>query len=433
MIPAPTGNRLAALDAYARQPGSSQMNARTLVLMIALLSIAATADSVRSVSIIGDTLRVTLTGGPVLDAVASADNMVECCYRTASARGPRTEVIGPAYHPSSHFSSVQTTGDPIVAVGPGYRIEVTRTDFTIGFFDAAGTLLFRTRGGAEGFWEDGSTKKVQANVVKGPYYGIQNKSTQLNQWYGVASLDAGDQGRAGGPFVWTTQGFGFLADNGAGALNFWDNNASTCYLQLEKPGSDGTRLFFLMAGAPAEIMRDYHLVTGFPPMPPLWALGFLHSEWGQVQSTIKARARTYRSKDIPADAFILDFDWLDWGNPDGEFKWNQTYFPGGMNGTLRDTMNAAGFKLMGIRKPRVHTGTRRAGLSTSLRTTSAARRSGISTSTSPRRGSGSGRSSSTHPTTPTNAVSSPTGTTKAAMAISRTFTGSRANTRVSVP
>ncbi len=327
-----------------------------ILLFCVGLSIGA---SVTGVSVAGDTVRIT-TSAATLDLVPATDNMVECCYYTTARRGPRTDMISPTYRPAAHFSSVQTTTDPIVVAGPNYRVQINRANFTVAFLDKNGTELFKTRAGTDGFWEGGSYKTVQADVTKGPYYGVSNDGRQLSRSFGsldgIAEVSAGDQGHGGAPFIWTTKGLGFIADNGGGSMSINDG-ASACYLQSVKESTEGTRLFFLIAGAPREIMYNYHTVTGFPPMPPLWALGFLHSQWGWDQNTAKARARTYRQKDIPVDAFILDFEWMDWGNPDGEFKWNPSSFPGGMTGALRDTMNSMGIKLMGIRKPRVHTAT----------------------------------------------------------------------------
>ncbi|MCK9409208.1 MAG: DUF5110 domain-containing protein, partial [Bacteroidetes bacterium] len=72
---------------------------------------------------------------------------------------------------------------------------------------------------------------------------------------------------------------------------------------------------------------------------------------------IYSNIRTYREKAIPIDAYILDFDWMEWGGDNyGEFRWGSK-FPDGQSGTIVDTLKKYDMHLMGIRKPRVHVAT----------------------------------------------------------------------------
>jgi alpha-glucosidase len=83
----------------------------------------------------------------------------------------------------------------------------------------------------------------------------------------------------------------------------------------------------------------------------------MNTEWGIDQTELYSNIRTYRAKSIPIDAYILDFDWMDWGSDDyGEFRWGPK-FPDGASGAITDTLKQYAMHLMGIRKPRVHTGT----------------------------------------------------------------------------
>jgi len=98
-------------------------------------------------------------------------------------------------------------------------------------------------------------------------------------------------------------------------------------------------------------------------MPPKWTLGFLNSQWGSDEKEVRAIVDTYRSKHIPLDAFILDYDWKAWGEDNyGEWRWNSTAgtgnhdpakFPGGSNGLFAEELRAKGVKLAGILKPRI--------------------------------------------------------------------------------
>jgi len=104
-------------------------------------------------------------------------------------------------------------------------------------------------------------------------------------------------------------------------------------------------------------------LTGHPPMPPKWTLGFLNSQWKCTESELKDIVQTYRAKHIPLDGFILDFDWKAWGEDNyGEWRWNSTSgpgnfdpdkFPDGASGRLAKDLLKQGVHLSGILKPRI--------------------------------------------------------------------------------
>jgi alpha-glucosidase len=104
-------------------------------------------------------------------------------------------------------------------------------------------------------------------------------------------------------------------------------------------------------------------LTGHPPIPPKWTLGFLNSQWGSNEGEVKQIVSTYRAKHIPIDGFILDYDWKAWGEDDyGEWRWNSTSspdsaapneYPDGASGLFGKQMLAEGINLCGILKPRI--------------------------------------------------------------------------------
>jgi alpha-glucosidase len=120
---------------------------------------------------------------------------------------------------------------------------------------------------------------------------------------------------------------------------------------------------FVMVGDPMHTMSHLADLTGHPPMPPRWTLGFLNSQWGMDEGELRKLVAHYRASQIPIDGFILDFDWKAWGEDDyGEWRWNSTHgagnpdpdkFPNGANGTLGKDLLAQGVHLAGILKPRI--------------------------------------------------------------------------------
>ena len=170
------------------------------------------------------------------------------------------------------------------------------------------------------------------------------------------SVAAGVQGGAGGPFFFTKR-YGVLVDSDGGAFQTQDDT-----IRFQR-GSRPDVEYFVIVGPPMQSMAGLALLTGRPPMPPKWTLGFLNSQWISTEAEWRALAETYAQKSIPISGFIFDFDWKAWGEDDyGEWRWNSTSaegnsgpnkFPNGASGKFATEMQAKGIHLSGILKPRI--------------------------------------------------------------------------------
>ncbi|WP_260706580.1 glycoside hydrolase family 31 protein [Edaphobacter flagellatus] len=171
-----------------------------------------------------------------------------------------------------------------------------------------------------------------------------------------ADVRAGAQGDGGAPFFFT-RSFGVLIDSTGGSFNTEDG-----VVQFRN-GSRKVLEDFICVGPPMAVMSSIERLTGLPPLPPKWTLGFINSQWGPDEAELRTEAETYRRKHIPIDAFILDYDWKAWGEDGyGEWRWNSTSgagaiapnkFPNGASGRLALDLAAQGVHLAGILKPRV--------------------------------------------------------------------------------
>jgi alpha-glucosidase/alpha-D-xyloside xylohydrolase len=90
-------------------------------------------------------------------------------------------------------------------------------------------------------------------------------------------------------------------------------------------------VFVIAFRDPADAVREYALITGFPEMPPLWSLGYQqsHRTLGPPEE-ILSEARTFREKKMPCDAMIYlgtGFCPNGWNTQNGEFTWNAKAFP----------------------------------------------------------------------------------------------------------
>ncbi len=84
--------------------------------------------------------------------------------------------------------------------------------------------------------------------------------------------------------------------------------------------------YYLFYGpTPKQVVETYAWLTGTPPLPPLWSLGFQQSRYSYMsQNRVLEVANRLRADRIPADAVYLDIDLQEKNRP---FTVNQTAFP----------------------------------------------------------------------------------------------------------
>jgi alpha-glucosidase/alpha-D-xyloside xylohydrolase len=100
------------------------------------------------------------------------------------------------------------------------------------------------------------------------------------------------------------------------------------------PASTAPEVFDIFIAAspePAELMKSFSMITGFPEMPPLWSLGYLQSHRTIAgPDEVMGVAKTFREKQLPCDALIYlgtDFCPSGWNTHNGEFTWKPDVFP----------------------------------------------------------------------------------------------------------
>jgi alpha-glucosidase/alpha-D-xyloside xylohydrolase len=90
-------------------------------------------------------------------------------------------------------------------------------------------------------------------------------------------------------------------------------------------------IFIAASPEPADLMKSFSTITGFPEMPPLWSLGYLQSHRTIAgPDEVMGVAKTFREKQLPCDALIYlgtDFCPSGWNTHNGEFTWKPDVFP----------------------------------------------------------------------------------------------------------
>lgn len=92
-------------------------------------------------------------------------------------------------------------------------------------------------------------------------------------------------------------------------------------------GAEGGPLdyYFIYGPTPKQVVEGYAYLTGKPPLPPLWALGFQQSRYSYTpESQLREIANRLRTDRIPSDVVYLDIDYQDRNRP---FTVNPKTFP----------------------------------------------------------------------------------------------------------
>jgi alpha-glucosidase len=83
--------------------------------------------------------------------------------------------------------------------------------------------------------------------------------------------------------------------------------------------------YFFYGPSPKKVVETYAWLTGTPPLPPLWCLGFQQSRYSYMtQDRVLEVAKRFRTDSIPADAIYLDIDFQEENRP---FTVNTLAFP----------------------------------------------------------------------------------------------------------
>lgn len=90
-------------------------------------------------------------------------------------------------------------------------------------------------------------------------------------------------------------------------------------------------IFLVVSNEPAQIMSEYAKLTGFPHMPPIWALGYQQSHRTlDSRHEVMSELRTFRDKRLPCDVMIYlgtGFCPSGWNLGHGSYEFNPKVFP----------------------------------------------------------------------------------------------------------
>ena len=129
------------------------------------------------------------------------------------------------------------------------------------------------------------------------------------------------------PWIMSPAGWGIFIGQPTGSIMFSQTEAT-----FRGSEATATRNVYLVLGdSPADLLKEYANLTGYPHLPPLWSLGYQQSHRTLTdRSEILDEVRTFREKKLPCDAMIYlgtGFCPSGWNTGHGSFTFNKDVFP----------------------------------------------------------------------------------------------------------
>lgn len=327
-----------------------------------------TIGSVISASVEGDVLTLVVDNGAepnndILEIQVCENDILKVNYRpNGVASSAPTPIIDPNRVWGSVGAQINASSDPITISTDAMQVSIKRNPCRMTVKKADGTVLFWEPDDGGIFYDGIRFVRSSGQNMYGLHsYACFDGNGELLRNNTISAVQAGQQGNSGGPFMWSTAGYGILIDSDGG-YPVLDDTTNKMEFYYGETTTEGRRYYkdnveyYIMLGAPEAIMENFAHITGESPMMPEWSLGFSNYEWGINQEELYDIVETYRAKGIPLDSYGIDYDWKNYGSDHyGEFTWNTDNFPDAATTALKDKMSSEGVKLIGITKPRVVT------------------------------------------------------------------------------
>jgi len=239
----------------------------------------------------------------------------------------------PGARHSSVSVEIETPGDHFGFKTHALIVEVDRKTLEISVRDSTGKIIQQD---ARPIRFDGDAFRVYKSMpLDEHYFGLGDKTGPLdrrNEAFTLWNTDAYRFQESTDPIYKSIPYFmAFRAGRAFGVL--LDNTWRTSFdFGKESPGvysfgaTAGPLNYYIFYGpSPKEVVEAYAWLTGTPPLPPLWSLGFQQSRYSYMsRARVLEVANRLRADSIPADAIYLDIDYQYKNRP---FTTNSSTFP----------------------------------------------------------------------------------------------------------
>ncbi len=175
--------------------------------------------------------------------------------------------------------------------------------------------------------------------------GFNLRFRQVRLW----NQDPSGYGPGRDPLYLTTPSY-LCVDNRGCYLLFYENSHDGTFefdADAAARFEAGALRYYFIAGALERIFELYADLTGFPAMPPLWALGYHQSRFSyETEAQVREVVQRFQEQNLPLSALHLDIDYM---NGYRVFSINTRRFPGLTQ--LADELLKAGVRLVPILDP----------------------------------------------------------------------------------
>jgi alpha-glucosidase len=214
------------------------------------------------------------------------------------------------------------------------EVRVERDPLRVVILDLAGHIVCADARGRSVKFQLGGFSVTQQMPDDEHFFGLGDKTGSFdrrNQAYTLWNTDIGPQESVDPlyksiPFflaINDTRSYGIFLDNTWRTWFDFGKQARDAY----SFGAEGGPLdyYFLYGPTPKQVVESYAYLTGTPPLPPLWALGFQQSRYSYTpESQLRQIAARLRTDKIPSDVVYLDIDYQYKNRP---FTVNSNTFP----------------------------------------------------------------------------------------------------------
>ena len=283
------------------------------------------------VTVLGETGRVEIT--------AYSETTVKVLSLPDGTTGQERRSVSVVMKPWGEFR-VDELEDELLLKTDQLSVSVDKSDCSLKFYSYIGQLMLEEARPMDNASEE-KTASFVANSRDEAYFGGGYNSKKVNIDNQPITIDNKPhfswnsstfmEGNISIPVILSTQGYGLFFDNQyRGAV-------------LTPSSSEGTRFttrspspvaYYYIAPLnvvtnetyPCEVVAEFTYLTGEPPMPPMWALGYMTSRYGyETQAQAEKAVEDIQKANIPIDGIVFDIQWqgpscawmgtLDWYAP----------------------------------------------------------------------------------------------------------------------
>ena len=206
----------------------------------------------------------------------------------------------------------------------GFRTQALRVSVELGTLrlsitDLQGNVLQEDPAGWPSVFHGNTFRIYKEMPADEHYFGLGDKAGSLDrrgQSFRLWNTDAFLFQESTDP-IYKSIPFFMTMRHGRSTGVFLDNTWSTSFdfgrieRNMYSFGAEGGPIdYYVFYGPdPKQVVRTYAWLTGLPPLPPLWSLGFQQSRFSyETEARVREIAARLRSDRIPADVLYLDID-----------------------------------------------------------------------------------------------------------------------------